>query len=167
MTLSDSLVIDKYMHAQTNHAQRTISENVEEGPTLKRVRSTENPEFEIEGVTDIAKSLADDSIQPDLKSYPKRKFGTKFRSFKEWFHTRTWLEYSQTSDAAFYYCCRAFCHAVSGSDKWKNAMEEKKGLKAHETSSSHLENALKWSSYKTVKPVPLRPEYCPSLGKKS
>ena len=29
----------------------------------------------------------------------------------------------------------------------KNAIEEKKGLKAHETSSSHLENALKWSSY--------------------
>ena len=89
-----------------------------------------------------------------------RKFSTKFRSFqKEWFHPRPWLEYSQTSDAAFCYCCRAFCHAVSGSNqltklgftKWKNAMEEKKGIKVHETSSFHLESALKWSSYKNTK----------------
>ena len=138
--------------------KRTVSEDVEERPALKHVRFTENPVFEIDGVNDIAKSLTDDPIQPDPKSYAKCKFGTKFRSFqKEWFRTRPWLEYSQTSDISFCYCCRAFCHAVSGSNQWtklgftnwKNAMEEKKGIKAHE--SFHLESTLKWSSYKNTR----------------
>ena len=150
--LSDNPMMDKYIHPKKTN----ISENVMEEPALKRVRITENPELEeINGVPDIANSLADEPNQPNLKSYPKRKFGTKFRSFqKEWFHTRPWLEYSQVADAAFCYCCRAFCRAVFGSDQWtklgftnwKNAMEEKSGLKAHEISNSHLESALKWSS---------------------
>ena len=77
--------MEKYMYTK----KRTVSEDVDEGPTLKHARFTENTEFEIDGVTDIATTLADDSIQHDLKSYPKRKFETQFRLFqKEWFHAR-------------------------------------------------------------------------------
>ena len=72
--------MEKYVHAK----KRAISENTEEGPVLKSIRCTENPDWgEIDGVTDIAKSLADDPMQPDLKSYPKRKFCAKFRSFQK------------------------------------------------------------------------------------
>ena len=133
----------KYIHPEKTN----ISDNVMEEPALKRVRIMENPELdEINGVPDIDKGLADEPNQPNLKSYPKRKFGTKFRSFqKQWFHTRPWVEYSQVADAAFCYCCRAFWRAVSGSDQWtklsftnwKNAMEEKKGLKAHTKPQIH------------------------------
>ena len=66
--------MEKYVHAK----KRTISENTEEEPVPKCERCTENPDLEeIDGVTDIAKSLANDPMQPDLKSYPKRKFGAK------------------------------------------------------------------------------------------
>ena len=72
--------MEKYVHAK----KRFISENTEEGPVLKSVRCTENPDLEeINGVTDIAKILANDPMQPDLKSYPKRKFGREVQVISE------------------------------------------------------------------------------------
>ena len=61
-----------------------------------------NPGFGVEGVNDIASSLAESPFQPILKLYPKRKFGSRERSFqKDWFRNRNWLEYSRKEDAGF------------------------------------------------------------------
>ena len=61
------------------------------------------------GMTDIASSLADQFVQPSLRTYPKRKFGTRDRVFqKETYLYRNRLEYSQTVDTVFFYCYRAF-----------------------------------------------------------
>ena len=68
-----------------------------------------NPGFGVEGVNDIASSLAGSPVQPILKVYPKRKFGSRERPFqKDWYQNRNLLEYSQKEDAAFCYCCSAF-----------------------------------------------------------
>ena len=103
-----------------------------------------NYDLSVGGVSDIASSLVESPFQPILNVYPKRKFGSRERSFqKDWYHNRSWLEYSQKEDAVFCFCCRAFT-MPSGNEQWtnigftnwKNANEEGKGLKAHETSPS-------------------------------
>ena len=117
-----------------------------------------NPGFGVEGVNDIASSLAESPFQPILKHYPKRKFGSRERSFqKDWYRNRNWLEYSQKEDAAFCYCCRAFTKCSSsdqwtkiGFANWKNATEEGRGLKANETSVNHIEAAAMWSNFENA-----------------
>jgi len=46
--------------------------------------------------------------QVHLSLYPRVKFGDRFRSFqKSWYETFKWLEYSESINAAFCFCCRA------------------------------------------------------------
>ena len=115
-------------------------------------------DMKVDGVNDIVANLTDNPYQPILKNYPKRKFGDRLRTFpKEWYLGRPWLEYSQSNDASFCYSCRAFLSFSSneqwtkvGFANWKNAMDDKKGLKAQETSAGHLESTLKWTNYQEM-----------------
>ena len=109
----------------------------------------------IEGVSDLARNLADDPVQPKLKTYPKKSFGSKRRVFsKDWFAGRPWLEYSKIADSALCYCCRAFQNFNTSSiwthlwfSNWKSAMNNDKGLKGHEMSVPHLEACQKWTCF--------------------
>ena len=109
----------------------------------------------IEGVTDLAKNLADHPVQSKLKIYPKKIFSSKQRGFsKDWYAGRPWLEYSQIADSAFCYCCRAFQNSNTshtwttlGFSNWKSALNNDKGLKGHEMWVPHLEACQKWTSF--------------------
>ena len=66
------------------------------------------------GVTVLARNLADDPVQPKLKTYSKKNFDSKQRGFsKYWFAGRPWLKYSQIADYAFFCCFRAFPYSKS------------------------------------------------------
>ena len=111
----------------------------------KPKRPREDTSMAVEGVNDIAANLSIPPFQPILGSYPTTMFGGKFRNFnKNWFEDRYWLEYSQITNRAFCYCCRAFKSSSSseewvktGYKNWKAAMEKDRGLKGHENSGPH------------------------------
>ena len=80
------------------------------------------------------------------KVFPKRKIGSRNRSFQEGWYTKfTWLEYSPSGDSAYCFTCRfaytkrkvgsadsAFIHR--GFRNWKSAVED---FRFHEQSKAH------------------------------
>ena len=115
----------------------TESELVASNP--KRPREDTSTCIVVEGVSDIASNLSSPPFQPKLGSYPTTMFNGKLRNFnKTWYDDRPWLEYSQDTNRAFCYCCRAF-RTLSSSEEWVNtgyknwkaAIEKDRGLRGH------------------------------------
>ena len=92
-------------------------------------------------------SVTSSPFQPKLgKCFPKRKIGTRVRSFLEkWYERYRWLEYSLSSDAAFCFSCRyayakgkvgcaSETYIVSGFRNWKSAVED---FRKHEEPKAH------------------------------
>ncbi|XP_072572186.1 uncharacterized protein [Paramormyrops kingsleyae] len=53
-------------------------------------------------VQDISQSRAEQTKQPQLKSFPQTYQGDRRRCFsKDWYNTHKWLEYSQSKDSAY------------------------------------------------------------------
>lgn len=98
--------------------------------------------------------------QPALASYPKRAFGTTWRSFQPaWYRTRPWLEYSAVRDACFCFPCRKYgggaangrdvVFTLTGFDNWKTALDRGKGFQRHVSSHNHVHASTLWTQHKT------------------
>ncbi|XP_050236137.1 uncharacterized protein LOC126686146 isoform X2 [Mercurialis annua] len=87
--------------------------------------------------------------QPKRHDFPKKQFGEKKRSFKEyWFNEFNWLEYSVSKDSAYCLCCYLFkqgyglqsggeAFVSNGFINWKNAKE---AFKTHIGASNSFHN---------------------------
>lgn len=96
--------------------------------------------------------------QVHLSLYPRVKFGDRFRSFqKSWYETFKWLEYSESINAAFCFCCRAFS---SNNIIKKGHIDQsfiKKGateaFRLHEKSQCHIDSVMSWEHLKKGIPI--------------
>ena len=96
-------------------------------------------------------SVLEQPYQPPMatlpgKVFPKRKIGSRNRSFQEgWYSKFNWLEYSPSGDSAYCFACQfAYSKRKVGSAdsaftqrgfrNWKSAVED---FRAHEQSKSH------------------------------
>lgn len=78
--------------------------------------------------------------------FPHTGTGKDKRSFQlAWLKKFKWIEYSIRGDAAFCNTCRQFgseckdpTFTTTGFNKWKSALDNKKGFHKHETSELHL-----------------------------
>ncbi|XP_025420198.1 zinc finger MYM-type protein 1-like [Sipha flava] len=105
--------------------------------------------------------------QVHLSLYPRVKFGDRFRSFqKSWYETFKWLEYSESINAAFCFCCRAFSSnniikkghidqsfIKKGFTNWKGATE---AFRLHEKSQCHIDSVMSWEHLKKGIPIDVK-----------
>ncbi|KAL4104678.1 hypothetical protein QTP88_019960 [Uroleucon formosanum] len=105
--------------------------------------------------------------QVHLSLYPRVKFGDQFRSFqKSWYETFKWLEYSESINAAFCFCCRAFSSnniikkghidqsfIKKGFTNWKGATE---AFRLHEKSQCHIDSVISWKHLKKGIPIDVK-----------
>lgn len=118
-------------------------------PNNKRPRTDDTDHAQ--AITDISKSPEEGPHQPVLQKYPMRKCGSQHRPFnRSWYESHSWLEYSETKDAAYCFVCRHFRQNVGrtetaftkdGFTNWKNATQT---FKTHETSMGHKYAMQDW-----------------------
>ena len=92
-------------------------------------------------------------IQPRLKHYPLRIFGSQQRGFKAfWFTLYPTLEYSKREDSIYCFVCRHFSRTesrfITGYSRWDNALKD---LKKHHDNSDHAFLVQKYSGYQASK----------------
>lgn len=104
---------------------------------------------ELEPISDIAREIHDDPVQPINHTFPTTSFGNRYRSFNpKWFDQYVWIEYSISRDDTFCYPCRfipmgSHTHRVedsfvnSGYRDWKHATGKHGGFVKHDTSLKH------------------------------
>lgn len=136
-----------------------MSANREVGP-----QKQECSLFEIRkapGPADISLTPSDSPTQPVLREYPTvlDRNGDKRSFLAAWFGQHSWLEYSQTENAAFCFACRHFCHSDKaeetfvrkGFQNWKKAHNRDKGLTGHQKAELHVAAMTAWCEYKKLK----------------
>ncbi|XP_058746232.1 uncharacterized protein LOC131651019 [Vicia villosa] len=79
--------------------------------------------------------------QPDLARFPRIQFGKSSRAFcKAWYKNYTWIEYSESKDAAYCFYCflfkssgraKHFGYEVFNKDEFKDWKHAYKGFKDH------------------------------------
>ncbi|XP_058733370.1 uncharacterized protein LOC131604978 [Vicia villosa] len=89
--------------------------------------------------------------QPDLAIFPRTQFGKSSRAFcKAWYKNYTWIEYSESKDAAYCFYCflfkppgRAehFGYEVFNKDGFKDLKHASKGFKDHIGSHNSKHNS--------------------------
>lgn len=95
-------------------------------------------------------------IEPQKLNLPaKHQFpttdGRKFN--QKWLNDYVWLEYSLIKDAVYCYACRQYSPSnekdnafkLIGFSHWKSALDSKKGIKKHQSSTMHTNSMAKWS----------------------
>ena len=108
---------------------------------------------EISGKNKIPNDLGTNAPAQQTIPFPFTDFDGQKRSFQaEWFRMFPWLEYSKEADRAYCYPCRKF--PVQGSDdafttlgynNWKRALETDRGLKKHQSCTSHINSNKLWN----------------------
>lgn len=90
----------------------------------------------------------------DKFEFPRNTQNRSFQS--QWINQFKWIEYSKVADAIFCYACRQFAvhptrdsFVTTGFRSWSAALADKKGLKKHESSSSHIAAMSAWVEKKS------------------
>ena len=109
---------------------------------------------------DVSKYKTDGPMQPHLSAFPKTLQGGARRSFRsEWCKEHTWLEYSQSKDAAYCFACRHFAPtnapktvyaSDSGYSNWKKATFRDSGFNVHAKSETHINAMISWGEHKRM-----------------
>ena len=104
---------------------------------------------------DLASSVNDNPVQPQLRSYQKTRISDRNCSFAaRWYQLYPFIEYSVQKDAIYCYSCRLFPSLSAPTDtafthngfrNWKKIGEK---LKKHSESRSHKDSMTKWTAYK-------------------
>lgn len=144
------------MEGESINFEEIASDSDSDPVNLEEV-ADKNVNDTITGVADIAKSLQEPLMQPEI-AFPKSQFGNELRSFNgKYYKLYPWIEYSILEDSIYYYPCRFFNFAKSKPDQnfikrgfknWKRASEKNAGFLQHDNSFLHKKSMVFWSSYK-------------------
>ncbi|KAK7161757.1 hypothetical protein R3I94_004433 [Phoxinus phoxinus] len=112
------------------------------------------------GPHDISRFRSEGPTQPNLQTFPKTFQGAAKRSFhSEWYKAYTWLEYSQSKDAAYCFACRHFSlpnaaigvfTSLNGYSNWKKATFKDSGFSLHAKSDVYVNAMTAWLENKRM-----------------
>lgn len=118
------------------------------------------------GPDDISQTPSDGPTQPRI-SFPAKDQDHK-RSFQAaWYQRYTWLEYSESSNAAFCFACRHFLGLASrathaektftsaGFSNWKKAHGKDGTLTKHRAADYHASAMVNWTAFRESEKVSL------------
>lgn len=151
-------------NAYNDESQESDDSSYENNEEEDKIDNKLNLEINIElpsvlkppGPLDLSQSLDFGPKQPALKSFPKTKYGNRWRYFiPGWYKLFSWLEYSTIHDAAFCFACRFFstCEDKSetftkvGFKNWKKAMDKNSGFAKHAGSNEHVKSISSWACF--------------------
>lgn len=162
---ADSIIVEQETKESDNESIDTCDSDIDEedadvlGPQVEEqiYRRKVSP-----GPKDLSQLPSDGATQPILRCYPHHVIGKKQRRFaSEWFKSYSWLEYSQSADAAFCFPCRHFhsdqnkseVFTVIGFRAWNRATgknPKRNTFLQHKNSDDHLTAVVMCESFKSL-----------------